>query len=129
MEILKMSNEISQEEFIKLSREKAADTLRGVFYLVDQVEFELQDVIQNCQGMDRIDDVTIKKINELNYKISVLKEAGNNIYERKRRLEHENGYPCDGEEGDEDSSYEGFLKVGSIEISQTDINYTLNMYA
>jgi hypothetical protein len=122
-------SEMSKEEFKKLNHERAADTLRGVFCLVDQVEIELQDVLQNCLGIDRIDDVTIKKINELNYKISVLKEAGNNIYERKRRLEHENGYPCDGEEGDEDSSYEGFLKVGSIEISQTDINYTLNMYA
>ncbi len=91
-------SEMSQEEFDKMNLEAAIHTLKGTVDLVGKVEFELQDTLQDCFEMDNIDYVTIKKIDELNNKISVLKEAGNNMYERKKRLEHKNGYSQDDED-------------------------------
>jgi formylmethanofuran dehydrogenase subunit E len=83
-------------------------TLESVLILVDFTELELQSILQNtAEKVDELSDQTINAVEELNHRLYVLKEAGNNIFERKQRLEHKKCDSCNEEdkEGFDDLGY------------------------
>ena len=120
---------MSKEEFEKMDLEQANHTLGVVIILVDQVEFDLQAALQDCCMTDEIENSSIDKIAELNRKLAVIKEAGNNMFQRKQRLERKQGMCNCGCEDFEDHEEEGdYYEKGDLPEDYEIVGFTKKEY-